>query len=85
MLVDKRSAGLIQSIITLARNLGFSIVAEGVETAAQADFLRRHGCHYMQGYLFGRARPAMEFNETHEAEDAIRHIGPAGPVLRQIK
>lgn len=44
---------IIQTIIGMARNLELEIVAEGVETQAQRDFLERHGCLLCQGYLFG--------------------------------
>ena len=50
------------SIIALAHNLKLSVIAEGVETAEQLDYLRRHGCDEMQGYYFSRplAAPAFE-------------------------
>jgi diguanylate cyclase (GGDEF)-like protein/PAS domain S-box-containing protein len=62
MLVDKRSADLIETFIMLAKNFNFDVVAEGVETEVQAIFLRAHGCRFMQGNLFGPPRPATEFN-----------------------
>jgi EAL domain-containing protein (putative c-di-GMP-specific phosphodiesterase class I) len=37
------------------------VIAEGVETAAQRDFLIAHGCHAFQGYLFGRPLPVRDF------------------------
>lgn len=45
-------AAITQAIISLARTLGLRVVAEGVETAAQLEFLRRHGCDGVQGHLF---------------------------------
>src|SRR5829696_1483844 len=45
---------LVRTIITLARNLGMQVVAEGVETARQGDLLRGLGCEYAQGYFFSR-------------------------------
>jgi EAL domain-containing protein (putative c-di-GMP-specific phosphodiesterase class I) len=53
-------ATIVRAIIELAHNLQFSVVAEGVETAAQAALLRYHGCEDAQGYLFGRPVPAVE-------------------------
>ncbi|WP_286547688.1 EAL domain-containing protein [Variovorax sp. J22G73] len=55
---------IIQTIIGMARNLELEIVAEGVETHAQRDFLARHGCLMCQGYLFGRPQPL----EAYERE-----------------
>lgn len=48
------------SIITLAKNLRLSVIAEGVETKAQMELLRSMECHMMQGYLFSRPVPAQE-------------------------
>ena len=69
MLIDRRSADLTQSLIMLGQNFGFSVVAEGVETQAQANFLRHHGCQYMQGYHFGAPTPTFTPVTTlnHEA------------------
>ncbi|HET7767047.1 MAG TPA: EAL domain-containing protein [Burkholderiales bacterium] len=50
-----------QAIISLAHNLRLKVVGEGVETGAQSEFLKRHGCDEVQGYYFGRPMPAGEF------------------------
>lgn len=54
-------AAIIKTILTLAQNMGVAAIAEGVETAAQRDFLAALGCTAFQGYLFGHPVPAAEF------------------------
>jgi len=60
LLIDPDDAAIAKSIIALGRALGIEIIAEGVETLAQRDFLSRLGCHYFQGYLFGHPGPAAQ-------------------------
>jgi diguanylate cyclase (GGDEF)-like protein/PAS domain S-box-containing protein len=52
--------GLVRSILDLAHGLGMVVVAEGIETEAQADALRQLGCSVGQGFLFGRPLPAAQ-------------------------
>lgn len=49
------NAAIVQTIVTLAHNLGMSVIAEGVETAAQLEILQGMGCEYGQGFYFSRA------------------------------
>ncbi|HEX5806089.1 MAG TPA: EAL domain-containing protein, partial [Macromonas sp.] len=58
---DSNDAALVMTILAMARHLGFEVVAEGVETQAQRDFLTSHGCERFQGYLFHRPQPAHEW------------------------
>jgi diguanylate cyclase (GGDEF)-like protein/PAS domain S-box-containing protein len=51
---------LVKTIIAMARALGISVTAEGVETQEQADFLHAQGCDQVQGYLFSRPVPAQD-------------------------
>jgi diguanylate cyclase (GGDEF)-like protein/PAS domain S-box-containing protein len=55
-------ATIIQTIIGMARNLGMEVIAEGVETQEQRDFLEANGCTLYQGYLFGKPIPFEEFD-----------------------
>ena len=60
VLVDPNDAAIARTILSLARSLDLSVVAEGVETAGQRDFLLRCGCKAFQGYFFGRPVPVEE-------------------------
>ena len=51
----------MRSIIVMGRNLGLEVIAEGVETTAQADFLKAEGCPELQGFLFSKPLPADAF------------------------
>lgn len=57
---DKRSAELVKAILSIARCLGQNVVAEGVETVAQAPFLAANGCDAAQGFLYSRPLPKSE-------------------------
>ncbi|MCW8902853.1 EAL domain-containing protein [Sedimenticola sp.] len=54
---DRNDAEICMATIALAHNLGLKVVAEGVETTAQRDFLTEHCCDYLQGYLFSKPVP----------------------------
>jgi diguanylate cyclase (GGDEF)-like protein/PAS domain S-box-containing protein len=66
-------AEIIRTIIALARALGLTVVAEGVETTGQAEVLRTLECDLAQGFLFSRALPA------HQITGWLRGRGPAPP------
>lgn len=58
---DTEARRLLEAIISLAREMGLVVVAEGVETDAQMDMLRQTNCDLIQGFLFARPMPAKEF------------------------
>jgi diguanylate cyclase (GGDEF)-like protein/PAS domain S-box-containing protein len=62
MLIDPDDSTIVLAIVRLAQSLGLAVIAEGVETESQRDFLADHGCHAYQGYLFSRPIPSAQFN-----------------------
>ncbi len=60
---DENDAAISAATLALAHNLGLKVVAEGVETQAQCDFLAEHRCDYLQGFLFGKPEPAAYWTQ----------------------
>ncbi|RPH41313.1 MAG: EAL domain-containing protein [Burkholderiales bacterium] len=77
---DPSDAVIVQTIIGMARNLGLTVIAEGVETAEQLAFLDRHGCGAFQGWYFGRPVPLPDFEASLDAHEPVVQ---AAPVPRQ--
>jgi diguanylate cyclase (GGDEF)-like protein len=61
IVTDPNDAAIAKMVVVLAESLGLSVIAEGVELQAQADFLAHLGCHAYQGYLFSRPLPLAAF------------------------
>ena len=59
---DAEDAAIVSSVLALGQTLGIDIVAEGVETAMQKEFLTRLGCNSLQGFLLGRPVPASDLS-----------------------
>jgi len=59
--IKPTDAVIVQTIISMGNSLGMEVIAEGVETEAQRNFLERNGCHAYQGYLFSKPVPIEEF------------------------
>jgi diguanylate cyclase (GGDEF)-like protein/PAS domain S-box-containing protein len=75
MATDEKNRRIVETILALGRNLGVEVIAEGVETAQQAQVLTRLGCSYVQGYLFS---PAVD------ADAAARLVEDDAPVLPAV-
>ncbi len=61
---DPNDAVIVKTIISMSDALGLNVIAEGVETEAQRDFLEAHGCHVFQGYWFGKPLALEAFIAT---------------------
>jgi diguanylate cyclase len=82
---DPTDAAVVRAIIAMAHSLGMRVVAEGVETQQQLDFLRRPAvhdpglvdrCDEFQGFLFSRPAPADEVSRILAGEEAGARAGP---------
>ncbi|HET7831491.1 MAG TPA: EAL domain-containing protein [Gallionella sp.] len=65
---DPNGATIVQTTIAMTQALGLNVIAEGVETVAQHDYLHQRGCHAFQGYLFSKPVPLEQF------EDIVRDV-----------
>lgn len=61
--IEAEKAVLVRTMIDMAHNLNLKVIAEGVETEGEMNFLRAHHCDYVQGYLLGKPMPAEQFLE----------------------
>ena len=67
---DDEDTAIVKAIIALSESLNLGIIAEGVETSEQKDFLLEHGCKDIQGYYYGRPMPAEEIFSTYLSTDS---------------
>ena len=72
---DAGSAAMVGAVISMAHALGLEVIAEGIETPRQLEFLRGHGCDEGQGYLFGRPMPADALASLLDARRAPAAAG----------
>lgn len=71
---DRLSAAIVRSTLILAHSLNIPVLAEGVETAEQVDFLRLEGCEQVQGYYFGRPASLSEISPLVHAGGAVTSL-----------
>ncbi len=62
--IGESGAPLVTAVISLAKGLNLDVIAEGVETRAQVNFLASHGCRYMQGYLFSKPLTGAQLEQV---------------------
>jgi len=60
---DEDDMALARAVVAMGRGLRLKVIAEGVETIEQREFLRQEGCDQLQGYLFGHPMPAEDIVE----------------------
>lgn len=69
---DEEDAGIIKAIIALAKSLNLKIIADGVETKEQVDFMLEHGCENIQGYYYSKPVPSHEMLEILKGHEIIK-------------
>ncbi len=74
IITEPNAARIALTIIAMSQSLGMRVLAEGVETDAQAKFLHRHACDEVQGYLMSKPLPAAEF-EAFAQSDFVLDVG----------
>ncbi len=75
---DETDAGIVRAILQMSLALDMRVIAEGVETEQQREFLVREGCAEMQGYLYAPALDPLSF-EQRLAQSRVDEAGPAQP------
>lgn len=71
--IDPNDAIIVCTIIAMAKNMNLNVLAEGVETKEQKDFLELNGCPVFQGYYFGRPVPIADFEQQLETSFTLQH------------
>jgi EAL domain-containing protein (putative c-di-GMP-specific phosphodiesterase class I)/CheY-like chemotaxis protein len=81
---DTQNAAITTAVILLGHSLSMTVIAEGVETEAELDFLKQHQCDIMQGYLFSRPEPAPIIESMLIADPRLLAQPPAAAPARVV-
>ncbi len=71
--IGESGAPLVTAVISLAKGLNLDVIAEGVETRAQVNFLKSHGCRYMQGFLFSKPLTGAQLEQVLRNQTRREH------------
>ena len=77
------NAAIAKTVIAMAHSLHMKVIAEGVETEGQLNYLRSHGCDEMQGYYFSQPVPALEFEQLLRENRHLQLVPINGPSLEK--
>jgi EAL domain-containing protein (putative c-di-GMP-specific phosphodiesterase class I) len=73
---NKENLAIVRAIISLAKNLGFSVTAEGIESLNQAQILKYFGCETLQGYYFSKPITIQEMLALSDKQWSIQALKP---------
>jgi diguanylate cyclase (GGDEF)-like protein/PAS domain S-box-containing protein len=74
---SQEAIAIVRAVTQMGLSLGMSTTAEGVETKAQLDIVRREGCHEVQGYLFSAPKPAGDIDKMVDSTDREAEVVPS--------
>ncbi|MCR5272447.1 MAG: GGDEF domain-containing phosphodiesterase [Lachnospiraceae bacterium] len=72
---ERKSIGILETVINMSMTMGIPVIIEGVETAAQLNFLKELGCNYIQGFYYYKPMPVKEFEKFFEKKEMLDHNG----------
>jgi diguanylate cyclase (GGDEF)-like protein/PAS domain S-box-containing protein len=82
--LDPSDCAIASTIIGMGRKLGHRVIAEGVETLEQLEFLRQAGCDEVQGYLYGKPLPAYEFEKSLRENWLLMSLGEGDAMVGAV-
>jgi EAL domain-containing protein (putative c-di-GMP-specific phosphodiesterase class I) len=78
-------SSLAKAIIAMGKSLSLTVVAQGVENEAQAEFLREHACDELQGFYFNRPVSTQQFTELLQAQTAnVTYVGSRAALAKRL-